>query len=387
VDITGRKQAENLLHAQAQEIKAIVENSPDLIVRFDRNLRRTYVNPAFVKASGLPKETLFGREIGSAARDGAVNATAEEVEVLERSLKSVMETVRPLQFEGTWPLQTGRRNFSVHLEPEFDAHGTLTSILVISRDITGLKEQERKLRQTEAELARVARVTMMGELAASIAHEVNQPLTAVVTNANAVTRWLAATPPNLDEAREGVRRIALDGTRASEVIRRIRALMKKSEPAIKPLNLNELIQETVSLTRSELKQRQVLLQTDLAPELPAVPADRVQLQQVLLNLVVNALDSMSAVADRPRILRIETDCPEPRAVHVSVQDTGVGIKPQETEHLYEPFYTTKPDGLGMGLAISRSIVEAHGGHLWVTPNDGHGVAFQFTLPVLDGGGS
>jgi len=386
-DTTERKQAEALLHAQEQEIKAIVENSPDPIVRYDRELRRTYVNPAFIKINGGPHAALVGRHVGSAVKDGAVDATTEEVDIVHRSLKCVFDTGRPLDFETTWPMATGRISFAVHLEPEFDAQGRLATILSIARDITGLKEHERKLRQAEAELARVARVTMMGELTASIAHEVNQPLTAVVTNANAVTRWLAATPPNLDEAREGVRRIALDGTRASEVIRRIRALMKKSEPARNPLNLNELIQETVSLTRSELKQKRVLLQTDLAPELPPVPADRVQLQQVLLNLVVNALDSMSAVADRPRILRIETDRSEPQAVHVSVQDTGVGIKPQETEHLYEPFYTTKTDGLGMGLAISRSIVEAHGGHLWVTPNNGHGVAFQFTLPVQDGGGS
>ena len=228
---------------------------------------------------------------------------------------------------------------------------------------------------------------MVGELTATIAHEINQPLVGVVTNANAATRWLAATPPNLDEARQAVHRIARDGNRASEVIKRIRAFIKKGEPAKMPLDLNDLIQETVALTQAELARKKVSLQTELSPELPRVPADHIQLQQVLLNLVVNALDSMTAVAGQPRCLRIRTDRLEPDTVQIAVQDTGVGIKPAETAHLFEPFYTTKPNGLGLGLAISRSIVEAHGGRLWATPNNGRGVTFQLTLPVQDGGAS
>ena len=254
------------------------------------------------------------------------------------------------------------------------------------RDITELKENELKLRQAEAELARVARLTMVGELTASIAHEVNQPLAAVVTNANAITRWLATVPPNLEEAREAVQRIARDGNRASEVIRRVRALIKKSEPVRKPLNLNELIQETVALTQSEMTRKKVLLQTELARDLPRVSADRVQLQQVLLNLVVNSVDSLSTVTNRPRFLCIRTERAEPNAVHIAVHDTGIGIELQQTERLFEPFYTTKPHGLGMGLTISRSIVEAHGGRLWATPNDGRGAKFEFTLPVQEEGG-
>jgi C4-dicarboxylate-specific signal transduction histidine kinase len=259
--------------------------------------------------------------------------------------------------------------------------------LSIARDITELKASEEKLRQTEAELARVARLTMIGELIAAIAHEMNQPLAAVMTNANAVSRWLTAVPPNLDEVRKAVRRIVRDGHRAGAVIKRIRGFVKKGELSREPLNLNELIQETVALMQLELTRKQVSLQTVLASELPRIPGDRVQLQQVLLNLVVNALDSMSAVTGRPRCLRICTDCPEPETVQVAVQDTGTGITPQETEKLFEPFYTTKPDGMGMGLAISRSIVEAHGGRLWATPNDGCGATFQLTLPVKEGGGS
>jgi len=244
-----------------------------------------------------------------------------------------------------------------------------------------LKKSEEGLRQTQTELARVARVTMVGELTASIAHEINQPLAAVVTNANAASRWLAAAPPNLDEACEAVRRIARDGTRASEVIKRIRALIRKSEPLRTPVNLNELVQETITLAQPELTRKKILLQTELSPELPLVAVDRVQLQQVLLNLFVNAVDSLAIVSDDRRILRIRTVLAEPNAVQVIVEDTGAGFKPDETERLFQPFYTTKPNGLGMGLAISRSIVEAHGGRLWGTPNDGRGSRFQFTVPT------
>lgn len=386
-DITERKQAEILLHAREQEIRAIVENSPDLIVRFDRNLHRTYVNQAFIKANGLAREALLGREIGSQVKDGAVHATSGEVELLRQSLHQVLETGRPLQFENTWPMPAGRRTFCIHLEPEFDASGRLATILTIARDITDVKESEEKLRVAEAELARVARVTMMGELAASIAHEVNQPLAAVVTNANAVSRWLAASPPDLNEAREAVRRIAREGTRASKVIERIRALIQKTETSRLPTNLNELILETVALTQPELARKKVTVKTDLAPALPLVPADRVQLQQVLLNLIVNALDSLGAVVDRPRVLQIRTGRPQTGTVQITVQDNGRGIDPQAREHLFDPFYTTKAHGLGMGLAISHSIVEAHGGRLWAGSSDPSGAIFQFTLPAQEGGGS
>ncbi|MDB6039679.1 MAG: sensor histidine kinase protein [Verrucomicrobiales bacterium] len=263
--------------------------------------------------------------------------------------------------------------------------GQIVGAVIVNEDVTEAKKSEEKLRQAQAELAHVARVTVIGELTASIAHEVNQPLAAVVTNANAASRWLAADPPNLKEAREAILRIARDGTRASEVIRRIRTLVKKSEPFRTSVNLNELIEETVALTQPELKRKKVSLRTELSPKLPLVPADRVQLQQVLLNLFVNAVDSLSGVPDRPRMLRIHTELTESHSVQVVVQDTGAGIKRDVVERLFEPFYTTKPHGLGMGLAISRSIVEAHGGRLWATPNDGRGATFQLILPTHDGG--
>ena len=247
-------------------------------------------------------------------------------------------------------------------------------------------QAEEALERTQAELARVARATTVGELTASIAHEVNQPLAGVVTNAGACLRWLAGAPPNLDEARDALRRIVRDGNRASDVIARIRALLKKGESSRTPLDINQVIQETVKLARGEMLQRRVSFQTELAAGLPLIPADRVQLQQVLLNLITNALDAMSAVRDRPRLLHIRTDMPEAGAARVAVQDAGIGIDPQQAERLFQAFFTTKPNGLGMGLSISRSIVEAHGGRLWAAPNNGPGATFQFTLPVEERGG-
>ncbi|HEV2327905.1 MAG TPA: ATP-binding protein [Verrucomicrobiae bacterium] len=273
------------------------------------------------------------------------------------------------------------RNFAA---PVRNAEDRIAGAVVVNEDVTEQIKSEDRLRQTELELTRVARMTIMGELAASIAHEVNQPLAAVVTNANAALRWLALSPPNLDEARAAVHRIASDGNRASEVIKRVRALIKKREPARKPIVLNELVQETVMLIQPELKRKGVSLTVEFAPELPPVLADFVQVQQVLLNLFVNAIDSLSAVTDRPRLMHIRTNRLEAGTVQLVVRDNGVGFDVRQMERLFEPFYTTKPGGLGMGLAISRSIVEAHGGRLWATPNRKHGATFRFTLPVHDG---
>jgi len=240
---------------------------------------------------------------------------------------------------------------------------------------------EEALKKTEEELGRVARVTTMGELTASIAHEVNQPLAGVVTNGNACLRWLSADPPNFDEARDALRRIIRDGNRAGEVISRIRSVLNKGEPVAHRLDFNDLIPEIVALTQSEAARRGASIETELAGNLPMVTGDRVQFQQLLLNLVINALDAMNSVSDRPRIVRIRTAAPDPKSILVAVEDSGIGLGPEQRARLFDAFYTTKPDGLGMGLSISRSIVEAHGGRLWATSNDAHGATFQFTLPT------
>ena len=261
----------------------------------------------------------------------------------------------------------------------------LTEFIGVVMDTTERKRSEEALREAQAELARVARATTMGELTASIAHEVNQPLAAVVINAGACLRWLAAETPNLDEARATAREIVRAGNRAGDVIARIRGLLKKGEPVTVQLSVNDVVREIIILTQGEVLRRDASLLTELADGLPAVLADRVQLQQLLLNLMMNALDAMSAVTDRPRVLRIRTSTYDPAAILVALRDSGVGLNPGQMERLFEAFYTTKPEGMGMGLSISRSIVEMHGGRLWATPNDGFGATFQFTLPIEQGG--
>jgi signal transduction histidine kinase len=221
----------------------------------------------------------------------------------------------------------------------------------------------------------------VGELAASIAHEINQPLAAIVWNANAALRWLALDPPNLAKVHDSADLILRDGDRASQVIARIRALLKKTSPAKTLLDVNEFINEVVALTQAEMLQHSVHLRVALANDLPKVPGDRIQLQQVMLNLIVNAIEAMLTVAHRERALLITSGCFNDNGVRIAVSDNGPGIDPQKVRHVFEAFSTTKAEGMGMGLTISRSIIDAHGGRLWTEANDQYGATFQFTLPI------
>jgi len=250
----------------------------------------------------------------------------------------------------------------------------------LRKEIVEREHAESALRETQRELAHVNRVLAMGELVASIAHEINQPLTGIVTNANFCLRQLAgSTTPNLDELQEAIREVVNDGARVSEVISRIRALLKKDASARIELDINEVIQEALVLVRSEVNQNEVSLRTDLAPDLPRVFGDRVQLQQVVINLIMNGIDAMRTIADRQRELLIKLAM-HPDGVLVQVQDSGTGLSPEYADRIFEPFFTTKPEGIGMGLSISRSIIESHGGRLWAAPGLEHGAVFQFTVP-------
>lgn len=231
------------------------------------------------------------------------------------------------------------------------------------------------------QLAHVSRVTTMGELTASIAHEVNQPLAATVINGNACLRWLADDPPNLDEARQAVTRLVKDANRASEIIAQVRALTKSSPPAKDWLAINDIVRATLSLIDSEIVQNHVALRTELSDEVPSVQGDRVQLQQVVLNLILNALEAMQRLDEGPRLLTVYSVRTNPNGALVTIADTGAGVAPDSLDRIFNAFYTTKPDGMGMGLAISRSIIEAHGGRVWATPNSPRGAVFQFSLPV------
>ena len=239
--------------------------------------------------------------------------------------------------------------------------------------------------EAQAELARVARLTTMGELAASIAHEINQPLAAVVARGNAALRWLAHAPPNLEETRDSIRAILNEGYRASEVIGRIRSLLKHSEPEYVELDINDAIRDVLELTKSALRSRGVVIQTQLSAALPQALGDRVQLQQVIMNLIMNGADAMSAVADRPRILHIGSQVDSAGNVLVSVKDSGTGIDEAIRDIIFKPLFTTKSTGMGMGLSICRSIVEAHGGKLWATPATPYGTDFRFTIPPAASG--
>jgi PAS domain S-box-containing protein len=263
--------------------------------------------------------------------------------------------------------------------PAFNASGDLVEYVGTVMDLTERKEADEKLREAQAELAHVSRVTTLGEMAASIAHEVDQPLSGVVINANACLRFLTGATQNLDEVRDGLQAIARDGRRASDVIGRIRALARRTMTEKELLSINDVIREVVGLAEGEARRTRARLRTDLAGDLPRVLGDRVQLQQVVLNLLLNGLDAMQGVVGRPRELVISTQREASDRVRVAVQDSGSGIDPQLALRIFDPFYTTKSSGLGMGLSISRSIIEQHDGRLWAVPNDGPGTTFHFTV--------
>ncbi|MEO8114774.1 MAG: PAS domain-containing protein [Phenylobacterium sp.] len=248
------------------------------------------------------------------------------------------------------------------------------------QDVTESRLSEEALNQARSELTHVARVTALSTLTASIAHEVNQPLSGIITNASTCLRMLAADPPNLDGARATAQRTIRDGNRASEVIQRLRALFSRRTPSMEPVDLNEAAREVLALSSSDLQRRRVTVRTDFAHDLPAVSGDRVQLQQVILNLVLNAADAMSGVEDRPRDLWVATGRDDRGQVTLSVRDAGIGIEPQNLERLFDNFYTTKAEGMGIGLSISRSIIQGHDGRLVATANDGPGATFWFSIP-------
>ena len=260
-----------------------------------------------------------------------------------------------------------------------DQDGQLEYIAAV-QDVTGRRMSEEALATARSKLTNVARVTSLGVLTASIAHEVNQPLSGIITNAGTCLRMLDANPPNLEGARETARRTIRDGMRASDVVTRLRALFSRDEYRLESLDLNEVTREVIALTLSDLQRNRVVLQSELAKDLPAITGDRVQLQQVILNLLRNASDAMVDVDERPRQLLVRTEREDVDRVRVSVRDAGVGVAPQNVDKLLDAFYTTKPDGMGIGLSISRSIIERHHGRLWAEGNDGPGATFSFSIP-------
>jgi signal transduction histidine kinase len=257
----------------------------------------------------------------------------------------------------------------------------VTTSLIVAGLTTRVQQMaDLKLAQTRAELTHFARVATLGELTASIVHEVNQPLAGVVSSGNACQRWLANDPPNIERAAQSIERIIRDANRAHEVVERVRNLAKKTPPQKTPVDVNEAVSEVAALTRGEIERGSVDLDLQLSPDLPPVLADRIQLQQVLLNLIVNAIESIAS-GDGPRGLLVRTERNEPESVLFTVSDSGKGLDRDKLAHVFDAFYTTKSEGMGMGLAVSRAIVEAHGGRIWAAPGESRGAVFRFTIPA------
>ncbi len=267
-------------------------------------------------------------------------------------------------------------------QPDQELLATLATIGSQIGQFIERKRAEEALLRAQSELAHVTRVATLGEMTASIAHEINQPLSAIVNSVNACLRWLTAG--NVEEARQSAELIRADARRAGEIINRIRSFAKKASPQKDWMDINHTVRDVIALARSEVERNRVALETELSDDLPLVFADRIQLQQVMLNLIMNAVEAMSEMSDRPRQLLIRTDTDESRGIVVAVHDSGPGLKSEELLRLFTPFYTTKPQGMGMGLAICRSIIEVHGGRLWATPTDDRGAMFRFTLPTAGG---
>jgi len=263
----------------------------------------------------------------------------------------------------------------ISLSPLETEEGTLVSAAI--RDITERKAAEEALRQTQATLAHVTRVTSLGELTASIAHEINNPLAAAITDSRTCLRWLERDPPDFEKAREAAARSAKGATRAADIIRRIRTLFRRGASQRERVDINEVIRETTVLLRDEADQYSVSIRSDLAADLPTAMADRIQLQQVLMNLMRNGVEAMKSTSGGELIVKSEQG--NEGDLLISVSDTGLGIAPQQAERIFDAFFTTKPEGTGMGLTISRSIIESHSGRLWVTANSGRGTTFHFTL--------
>ena len=267
--------------------------------------------------------------------------------------------------------------------PAFHESGQVKEYIGVTTDVTERKRTEAALQEAQSELARVARLTTMGEFAASIAHEINQPLAAIVAHGQAARRWLNRDAPNLAEAQEAITSAVNEADRASEVLTRIRALLRNDKPEYFAVDINSVIQDVLALTNSTLQARNVLVRTRLPADLPQVLGDRIGLQQVIMNLITNGTDAMSSITDRSRILRIESQIEPPDSILVAVEDAGTGFDPGIADRIFDRLFTTKPDGMGLGLSICLSIIEAHGGHLWASPGSPYGAVFQFTMPIWE----
>ena len=370
-DISERKRAEAELRESEEQWKNVFENNPTMYFMVDAAGTVLSVNPIGAEQLGHRVNELVGQSVLSVFCPSDREAAAKNIGICLQRLGRVKSwELRKVRKDGTmlWVRETAKA--------VAQARGPI--VLIACEDITEQKRAEEALRQSQADLAHVSRVTTMGELTASLAHEVNQPIAGTITNANACVRWLAGDIPNLEEARAAATRIVKDGTRAAEIISRIRLLFKKGVPERELVDVNEIIRDMIVVLGSEATRYWISVRTELAAALPHVMADRVQLQQVMMNLIMNGIDAMKDV-DGTRELAIKSQRAENAQLLVSVSDTGIGLPPHR-DQIFNAFFTTKPQGIGMGLPISRSIVDSHGGRLWAADNPPRGAGFFLTLP-------
>ena len=372
-DIEDRINAEEALRTRERELNLIIQTIPALVWSAAPGGDFIYVNRRVQEYTGTTLDTLARDEWTSLLHP-------DDVELVLRAWTHSVATgqrhevqYRLRRWDGTY------RWVHVLGEPLCDGEGRLTRWYGLLIDIDDRKRMEEDLRATQSRLSRATQTATVGELAASIAHEINQPLAAVVANGHACLRWLTAEAPNVGKAREAAERIVRDGKEAGEVVRRIRALFRRTALEKVALDLNDVIGEVLRLLGGETTKRRITVETDLEPALPPVVADRVQLQQLVLNLLMNGLDAMDEISDRPRKLSVRSGRHCEDTALVEIWDSGVGLK--EPDKIFEAFFTTKQNGMGMGLTICRSIVEAHEGRLWASPAEGHGTIFRFTLPL------
>jgi PAS domain S-box-containing protein len=370
-DITGR----HLDDLESSRLAAIVSSSDDAIITKTLDGKVTSWNAGATSIFGYEASEMIGQSI---TRIIPPELHDEERQILARLARGE----RLQHYETVRIARDGHRvDISLTVSPLISRSGKVVGASKIARDITATKRAEAELQQARIEFARVARVTTLGELTAAIAHEVNQPLTGLVSSGNACLRWLAGEAPDLEAARRSIERMIRDGSRAGEVIGRIRAMVTKSKPQRDSLNINDAIMEVLALLRTEIRRNDISPYTELSNDLSLVWGDRVQLQQVILNLVMNAIEAMSGISQTRRKLLVASVKDGPNGVLVSIRDSGPGFDETAPDRLFEAFYTTKENGMGIGLAVSRTIIQAHGGRLWAMPNAPQGAIFRFTLPT------
>jgi len=378
-DITQRKEEESARRYTEEKYRLVVETASDAVISLDETSAILLANPATTRIFGYDPAELIGKPL--------TMLMPEFLRKLhEVGFKRYLATgQRHINWQGTELVGRRKNGQEFPVEISFgeltkDGHRVFTGFI---RDISERKQAQRAIQNAQAELARVSRLTTMGELAASIAHEVNQPLTAVNNNSSACLRLLANQNLQPDVLRRALQEIVADGTRASAIVARIRAFIKKTPAEKNTLDVNEVIGEVLVMMAHGFEENRILLQRELAQALPPVLGDRVQLQQVLLNLIMNGIEAMTAVTNRPRTLWVQSRIDESGDVLIAVRDSGTGLG-SESDRVFTPFFTTKTNGMGMGLSISRSLIEGHGGRLWSSPNSPHGAIFSFTLPAAAG---